>query len=75
MVSGEFVYGSRYTATPHPARHTPGRLPRKGKALASAFVSKLLVLQAGNTGQLQAFQEFQGSAAAGGDVGDAVSKA
>ena len=35
----------------------------------------LLILQAGNAGQFQAFQEFQGSAAAGGDVGDAVSKA
>ena len=35
----------------------------------------LLILQAGNAGQLQAFQEFQGSAAAGGDVGDLVCEA
>ena len=35
----------------------------------------LFILQAGNAGQLQAFQELQGSAAAGGNVGDLVSKA
>ena len=33
---------------------------------------RLLILQAGDAGQLQAFQELQGSAAAGGDVGDLV---
>ena len=39
------------------------------------YFQKLFILQAGNTGQLQAFQEFQGSTATGGNVGNLGSKA
>ena len=35
----------------------------------------LLVLQTSNAGQFQTFQELQGGAAAGGDVGDLVGEA